>query len=163
VKLLIEDHVHRVRSLTTELGQARKRRVSVLAGEVQELERQLASAYADLRDLRRQEAKADAEEVRRQAELKKQAALDEIDAVCVEYGVTLEQLASVHKWTEIVRPRQELMWRLRVKHGWMYKQIGLLLKRDHSTVIHAVKKVQRNVDSDVNPLQERNVSEIKAE
>lgn len=60
--------------------------------------------------------------------------------VCHKHGVTQEMLIGKRRTKPIVLARHEAMWGLR-KLGLSYPRIGALLGgRDHSTVIHGVRK-----------------------
>ena len=65
---------------------------------------------------------------------------DEIIQICMEYGVTQTQLESPSRRPHLCEARHELEYRLRPNQGMLYKQIGLLLHRDHSTIIHGVRR-----------------------
>jgi hypothetical protein len=62
-------------------------------------------------------------------------------------GSSLEFLLSDKRWPEIVHPRQAAMLVMR-RTGLSFPKIGLLLGRDHSTVIHgceaALRRASRN-------------------
>lgn len=66
-------------------------------------------------------------------------ALDVVEAVASNAGITREQLLGRNRGREFVRPRQDLMRILRHDYGMPYPQIGRLLDRDHTTIIHGVK------------------------
>jgi len=81
--------------------------------------------------------------IQAEAANRQQRALDEVDAVCLLYGVTETQLKSRVRTRAIAEPRHELMRRLRNEHGWMFKEIGFLLGgRDHTTIIHGVRAAE---------------------
>ena len=65
-----------------------------------------------------------------------EAVLAEIEA---KYQVHRNLLFSTKRERPIVTARNELCWRLR-ELGWSYPQIGMRIGRDHSTVLHSVKR-----------------------
>jgi len=65
--------------------------------------------------------------------------------VAAEYGVTVDDIKSVWRTPEIVRPRQDAMWRLRQQGRWTLPQIGRFLNRDHSTVILGIRAHERRL------------------
>lgn len=67
-----------------------------------------------------------------------------IDAVCKYYKVKSTDLCGASRKASLVKARQTLMYLLRKELELPLTQIGQLLGgRDHSTVIHALDKVQR--------------------
>ena len=61
-------------------------------------------------------------------------------AVCNEHEVHPDDLLGPSRLRPIVRARQEAMWRLWADLGLSLPQIGGLLDRDHTTVLHAIDK-----------------------
>lgn len=70
-----------------------------------------------------------------------------IREVAMTYGVPPKLLISNHRGEDAVRARHIVMWRLRNQLGFSYPKIGRILSRDHTTVMHGVKKVQGKMDS----------------
>ncbi len=63
-------------------------------------------------------------------------------AVCDYYGVTLQDLLSPRRHTEIVRPRQVAVWLCRTMTALSMPKIGQLFgDRDHTTILAAIRKV----------------------
>ena len=80
---------------------------------------------------------------------------DEIDVedikkiVCNFYGVTKQQLNSKIRTKKIAMPRQIAMYLIRKFLDLPYKEIGAAFgKRDHSTVINACERVEKNIKKD---------------
>lgn len=61
--------------------------------------------------------------------------------VCEQYGFTIEELKGLSRKAELVFARQVLMCRLRREIGMSLPEIGRFLNRDHTTAIHALKKL----------------------
>jgi chromosomal replication initiator protein len=70
------------------------------------------------------------------------------DVVCEHFRVTREDMLSPRRSQEITRPRQIAMYLARVMLDVSSKQIGDRFRRDHTTVLHAEKKVDEMIRSD---------------
>lgn len=67
-----------------------------------------------------------------------------IEAVSKFYDVSIDDLKGPKRQKEIVKPRQLIMFLLREEASLSYPKIGQELGgRDHTTVIHAVEKINR--------------------
>ena len=72
-----------------------------------------------------------------------------MSAVSDYYGVTPEDLKSSRRNREITVPRQVAMYLCRQKLGLSYPELGRAFGgKDHSTVIHAIKKIKKLLVSD---------------
>jgi len=72
-----------------------------------------------------------------------------IDAVAAVYHRKVEEIFSHSRQAAIVAPRNIIMYLLHEKVKLSYLKIGHLLGgRDHSTVIHDVRKVERFIRED---------------
>ncbi|CDP50689.1 hypothetical protein [Devosia sp. DBB001] len=60
-----------------------------------------------------------------------------------KYGVSVKDILSMRRNKDIVSARYEAMWRMRQETTMSYPQIGAKLGRDHSTVVHAIKRHER--------------------
>ncbi len=69
-------------------------------------------------------------------------------AVASEWGVTPEALASKRRTRELTVPRQVAMYLIRDLLDEPLVRVGRLFDRDHSTVIHSVRKVETGIESD---------------
>jgi chromosomal replication initiator protein len=70
-------------------------------------------------------------------------------AVAEEWGVEPEQLASKRRTKDLTVPRQVAMYLIRELLDLPLVQIGGAFGgRDHSTVIHSIRKVETNLESD---------------
>jgi chromosomal replication initiator protein len=56
-------------------------------------------------------------------------------------GYTVEDLRSKAKSSDLVEVRHFAMQRVRSETGLSYPEIGRLFNRDHTSVIHACKKI----------------------
>ena len=69
-----------------------------------------------------------------------------IAAVAKRYAVTLDDLHGRSRSRDIVVPRQVAMYLLREETGASLQEIGELLgNRDHTTVMHGIKQVERSL------------------
>jgi len=66
--------------------------------------------------------------------------LAEIDAIAELYGYTLEDILGKSKLKELVAVRRKCIVWLRGK-GYSTTEIGRIMQRDHSTIVHALQKV----------------------
>ncbi len=72
------------------------------------------------------------------------------DQVSGYFRVEVEQLRSQHRWQQVVVPRQISMYLARRCTGLSLEQIGAYFGgRDHTTVLHACRKVENALDKDV--------------
>lgn len=74
-----------------------------------------------------------------------------INTVAEHFGISQSDISSKKKSQEIVYPRQIAMYLCRTMTESSYSAIGSLLgKRDHSTVMHAIEKIQDEMNSNDN-------------
>jgi chromosomal replication initiator protein len=74
-----------------------------------------------------------------------------VDAVARHYDVTLRELTGRARNKEIVLPRQVAMYLLREETGSSLVDIGNELgKRDHTTVMHGITKIERELTTNTN-------------
>lgn len=62
-------------------------------------------------------------------------------AVAASSGVSVSAILGSSKRADIVLARQVAMWLVRDRTDWSYPQIGAMFDRDHTTVMHAVRKI----------------------
>ena len=74
-----------------------------------------------------------------------------IDTVCEQYGIQKNDLKSKKRDAEIVLPRQLVMYLCRkyLTTNNSYKEIGIALERDHSTVISGVDRINTMLENDM--------------
>lgn len=66
-----------------------------------------------------------------------------IGEIAHEHGVAPADLTGAARTATIVRPRAILIWVLRRATDWSLPRIGLVVDRDHSSVLHAIRTVDR--------------------
>ena len=72
-----------------------------------------------------------------------------VDSFCKINKVTLEELSSDARHTEVRQPRQMLMRLLKLNfYKLSLKEVGNMFNRNHATVLHAIKTVQNLYDTD---------------
>ena len=64
------------------------------------------------------------------------------------FEVDREEFFSKSRFTRPVTARQAVSYVMKTRDGISYSSIGLRLKRDHSTIIHAVEKVEEALAKD---------------
>ena len=68
-------------------------------------------------------------------------------AVCIVFGVSKNELVSPRRAVHLVAARQVFFWMARQYTTFSLPQIGAFCgKRDHSTVLHGVRKVDQQID-----------------
>ena len=81
-----------------------------------------------------------------------------VKVVCDFYGLTLNELLKKSRKTFLVKPRQIAMYLLREDTKASFPDIGSRLGgKDHSTVIHAYRKIVEEVENNENLKQEINL------
>lgn len=72
-----------------------------------------------------------------------------LEEVCAFYNVTMLALKSPRREQKIVRPRQVACYLAYDKTGLSMPQVGRLLgNRDHTTIMHAVRKIKLLLEQD---------------
>ncbi len=69
-----------------------------------------------------------------------------IDNISKLYKVSVKDIKSRNKHRKIVEARQVIMYLLRTKLKYKSKKVGLIFKRDHATVLHAVKVIENRIE-----------------
>lgn len=93
-----------------------------------------------------------------QASFKKTSTQNIIKTVCDFYGITTNELLKKSRKTSLVKPRQIIMYLLREDTKASFPDIGTKLGgKDHSTVIHAYKKISEEIENNENLKQEINL------
>lgn len=62
---------------------------------------------------------------------------------CYELGVSFEDIIGTSRTHDLIHPRQLLMWETKTVLGKSYPEIGRLFRKDHTTILWAVKKIER--------------------
>ncbi len=75
--------------------------------------------------------------------------IDVLNAVTGHFGVSLKEIQGRSRTRDIVAPRQVAMYLMREETGVSLVEIGQQLGgRDHTTVMHGIAKVERELESD---------------
>jgi len=69
-----------------------------------------------------------------------------IDATCSVYGLKYAQLSGASRNKTLVEARWVAMWMMRTVLKMSYPEIGKVLMRDHTTVIHAMRCFDKRRD-----------------
>ncbi|MCR5109106.1 MAG: chromosomal replication initiator protein DnaA, partial [Lachnospiraceae bacterium] len=65
-----------------------------------------------------------------------------LDVVCDHFNITKEEILSTKRESEIVTARQIIMYLCNKYTNYPSTKIGSILKKDHSTILHGVKKIE---------------------
>jgi chromosomal replication initiator protein len=76
---------------------------------------------------------------------KQHLAKDIINTVTNYYGVSIEDIKGKCRKRRIVKPRQVIMFLLRTKARMVLSDIGEVMNRDHTTVIHSITCIQNDI------------------
>ena len=76
---------------------------------------------------------------------KEQLAKDILNTVSNYYGVSIEDIKGKCRKRTIVKPRQIIMFLLRTKARMVLSDIGEVMNRDHTTVIHSITCIQNDI------------------
>jgi chromosomal replication initiator protein len=72
-----------------------------------------------------------------------------VDAAAQEFGVRAEELLARNRRPEVARARQVAMYLAHELGRESSAEIGRELRRDHSTVLHAIKRVEAELPHDL--------------
>ena len=72
-----------------------------------------------------------------------------IKRVCAAFGVTRKELLGPSRLRRVLVPRQVAMYLAREIGGQSLPRIAVAFDRDHTTVLHACRKVEEMVEEDV--------------
>ena len=123
--------------------------VALLAESLEVSPRELNGVVTQLSELRRSLKRADAEAfLRDKLPTKLVTPLTVARAVAREFGVTLPALRSSRRSQALVLPRQCAMWLSRKLCHVSYPELGTFFERQHSSVIHAVRKLEARLDKE---------------
>ncbi len=123
--------------------------LALLAESVQVSPRELAGLVTQLVERRRPIKRELVEELLRQDYASHSITpLAVTKAVAAEFGVTLASLRSSTRSQVLVLPRQSAMWLCRKICGTPLIQLGELFERQHSTVLHAVRRQEERLQTD---------------
>lgn len=83
--------------------------------------------------------------------------------VATSYGISIDKLRSKCRKRKPKEARQVCMYMLRTCTNLTLESIGEYYGKDHTTVIHAVKKVQDYIDADRDEVVKNYVIELRKE
>lgn len=74
---------------------------------------------------------------------------DVINTICEKFGISIKDIKGERRTDRVALPRQVAMYLLRVDLNLPYTDVAFLLKRkDHTTVMYAVDKIERMINDD---------------
>ena len=76
---------------------------------------------------------------------REQLASDIINTVSNYYGISIEDIKGKCRKRKIVKPRQIIVYLLRTKAMMVLSDIGDVLNRDHTTMIHSITCIQNEL------------------
>ena len=76
---------------------------------------------------------------------------DLIKATSALYDIPVSTLVSHHRDREITKLRWRVYWIGRTELGLSYTQVATLFRRDHTTILHGVRKYEQLADDDGEP------------
>lgn len=134
----------------------RQRRLSIsrdalalLAESVEISPRELIGIITQLSEKRRSLKRDDIEEfLNRELPTQSITPLKVSRAVAKDFGITLSALRSSRRSQALVLPRQCAMWLCRKLCHVSYPELGAFFDRQHSSVIHAVRKLEARLDNE---------------
>jgi len=62
-----------------------------------------------------------------------------------EHGCTVQEILSPTRFSNVIKARRKAMWRLHKRGTMSLTQIGRYLNKDHSTVLHALRKYEKSL------------------
>lgn len=134
----------------------RQRRLSIsrdalalLADSMQVSPRELIGVVTQLAALNRSLKRADIETyLQQELPAPTITPLSVTKAVAKEFGIVLSALRSSRRSQALVLPRQCAMWLCRKLCRASYPELGKFFERQHSSVIHAVRKLESRLDKE---------------
>ncbi len=70
-----------------------------------------------------------------------------VRSVAIKHKTTINGLKSKRRNKDVVAARHEVMWRLHKKTALSMPQIGRILNKDHTTVLHGIRKHQARMEA----------------
>ncbi|RLT06461.1 MAG: cell division protein ZapE [Planctomycetota bacterium] len=134
----------------------RQRRLSIsrdalalLAESLEASPRELIGVITQLAERRRPLKRADIEDfLQRELPNKSITPLKVSRAVAKDFGIALSALRSRRRSQALVLPRQCAMWLCRKLCHLSYPELGAFFDRQHSSVIHAVRKLETRIENE---------------
>lgn len=135
--------------------------LALLAERLEVSPRELLGVVAQLSGLKRALKRVDIEIfLQREVPARSLTPLKVTRAVAKEFGLTLSELRSHRRSQALVLPRQCAMWLCRKLCRASYPEIGSLFLRKHSSVIHAVQRLESRLDRE--PILRRRLALLEA-
>lgn len=77
-------------------------------------------------------------------------------------GVSPFEILGPYRYADVVHARHLAMWLVRHRWSWSYPQIGKAFDRDHTSVMHAVSRIDgaRRANPDLRRWLDRHASEF---
>lgn len=72
------------------------------------------------------------------------------DVVCEHFGITKEQITSKSRSNDVAKPRQIIMYLCKSMTDLSLETIGTYLKRDHTTVMHGIRTMTDDYNTNEN-------------
>lgn len=60
---------------------------------------------------------------------------------CHRHGIAEHEMVGVRRTRQLANARQQLIWEIHDRFGMSLPQLGRMFNRDHSTVLHAIRKI----------------------
>lgn len=123
--------------------------LALLADSLEESPRVLLGTVRQLTELRRSLKRADVEAfLKQEVPATSVTPLKVARAVAKEFGIMLSALRSSRRSQALVLPRQCAMWLCRKLCRASYPELGEFFDRQHSSVLHAVRKLESRLEDD---------------
>lgn len=84
---------------------------------------------------------------RRIANLHARGLLPLVQEIAAHFGVVVAEIVGEQRCASVVAARHYTMAVLRRKYGFSYPQLGRIFGRDHTSCMHAVRKVMAEPDA----------------
>jgi hypothetical protein len=69
--------------------------------------------------------------------------------ICDEHGADFDEVCGDRRYQHLVLIRQEIFYRIRVELGMSYPEIGKRFNRDHTTILHGVRRHAKRFNLEV--------------
>lgn len=69
--------------------------------------------------------------------------------ICDEHGADFDEVCGDRRFQHLVLIRQEIFYRIRVELGMSYPEIGKRFNRDHTTILHGVRRHAKRFNLEV--------------
>ena len=77
-----------------------------------------------------------------------------MEAVANYFYIPVEQMISKDRSKDVAYPRQMAMYMIRQELEYSFPDIAKIFKRDHTTVMHGLKKVEQTLQNSASPLND---------